>query len=446
MVTLGGPSRRMNTVLLACGVLLSGCAPAGEAGPARWRDAFAPSSDIDVTIEVAAFRDERGEPILHISGCFPRYRLLFQREEREGGTSVWAASYSWRAVIRDREERQVGGGTYAGRVALPEGARREDPAPRVRISGRFPLPEGRWSVEVAVEDERSIRRGEAEARAEAPSGADGAPGVSDIELLGPGGPDRSGGEVLVGGRVRWDAECLRFRYETYALETAGSITYTVRGGSGERTRLGEREGVPGRRVAVTDSVNIRALDPGSWTLGVEVEVPGGVLGSRRPFWIQRRLLETGAARDPAARQLRLYASGQSVERFEGMEDPQERVAFVDSLWSVLDPTPGTPRNEAQEEFVRRLEHAEERWGERTQPGWDTDPGRVFVAYGAPVEELEDRAVIAPRGPLDQPREVTIRRWVYRDPPVVFVFQLEEDGRWVLRRDLSTGPPPAAGNE
>jgi len=436
----------MSTVLLACGILLSGCAPAGEVGPVRGRDAFAAASEIDVAIEVAAFRDERGEPILHISGRFPRYRLLFQREEGAGGTPVWAASYSWRAVIRDREGRQVGGGTYAGRVVLPEGAHREDPAPRVRISGRFSLPEGRWSVEVAVEDEGSIRRGEAEARAEAPSGADGAPGVSDIELLGPGSPERPAGEVLVGGRVRWDAEYLRFRYETYALETAGSITYTVGGGSGERTRLGEREGISGRRDAVTDSVDIQALDPGSWTLVVEVEVPGGVLVSRRPFWIQRRLMETGAERGPAARQLRLYAPGQSVERFEGMEDPQERAAFVDSLWSALDPTPGTDRNEMREEFVRRLEYAEQRWGERSQPGWDTDPGRVFVAYGAPDEELEDRAVIAPRGPLDQPREVAIRRWVYRDPPVVFVFQLGRDGRWVLRRDLSTGPPPAAGNE
>ncbi|MFO7769470.1 MAG: GWxTD domain-containing protein [bacterium] len=433
----------MGTLLLAVGTALSGCAAAGDLAPGAEGGDFGPAGGIEVELEVAAFRDTEGAPLLRVRGSFPRSRLLFQRETEMGRDARWTASYRWRAVIRDRGGRQVGGGSYGGRVVLPPGYGREDPTARVRFSRAFRPPEGRWSVEVTVEDEGSIRTGRAAAEASAPPGAEGGPGLSDIELLE--GGRRDGERVRIGAHLPPGTDLLGFRFETYGLEVEATARYGATGPSGERIDLGSRRVPAGRRGTVTDRVDITGMEPGSWTLTVRLESRAGPLESRKGFRVQRPLLETGRDGPASARQMTLYASGETVERFrEG--DEGARIAFVDSLWKSLDPTPTTERNEAKEEFVRRLRHAEERWGARGRVGWESDPGRVYVAYGAPDEELEERAVIAPRGPLDEPREVLRKRWVYRDPAAVFTFQLERDGEWVLRRDLSTGPPPGSGNE
>ena len=60
------------------------------------------------------------------------------------------------------------------------------------------------------------------------------------------------------------------------------------------------------------------------------------------------------------------------------------------FWTKRDPTAGTPRNEAQEDFYARIAEANRRYregGSAQIPGWRTDRGRVFIKYGAPDEVL-----------------------------------------------------------
>ena len=422
-------------------LLLAACAGSGGLEPPGGRP-FGPPTGIEVELETAAFRSPSETPVLHVHASFPRNRLLFQRAGGPGGDpDRWSASYLCRVVIRDEGGDQVGGGTYPGEVVLPPGARREDPGARIRFFETFDLPEGRWEVIFTVEDEGSIRTGRAQTRASAPAGAGGRPGISDIELLTPApvGDHR----VRIGGHLPHDAASLCFRYEVYGLTRTRRMRYAVVGTDGALQEMGSRTLPAGGHTAVTDSVGIVGLGSGTWTLALTLEGEGPA--SRKDFRIRRPLLEQGADREAGARQMALYAADETVERFRALGE-EARIAFVDSLWREVDPTPGTERNEVREEFSRRLEAAEERWGARGRAGWDTDPGRVYVAYGAPDEELEERAVITPRGPLDEPREVRIRRWVYRAPAVTFTFEVGRDGRWVLRRDLSTAPPPAAGSE
>lgn len=64
--------------------------------------------------------------------------------------------------------------------------------------------------------------------------------------------------------------------------------------------------------------------------------------------------------------------------------------FLRQFWARRDPTPGTLRNEAQEDFYARIGEANRRFregGAAEIPGWRTDRGRIFVRYGLPDEVL-----------------------------------------------------------
>ncbi len=60
------------------------------------------------------------------------------------------------------------------------------------------------------------------------------------------------------------------------------------------------------------------------------------------------------------------------------------------FWGKRDPTEGTPRNEAREDFYARIAEANRRFregGSAQIPGWRTDRGRIFIKYGPPDEVL-----------------------------------------------------------
>jgi len=60
------------------------------------------------------------------------------------------------------------------------------------------------------------------------------------------------------------------------------------------------------------------------------------------------------------------------------------------FWEKRDPTPGTPGNEAQDDFYKRIAEANRRFregGSGQIPGWRTDRGRIFIKYGPPDEVL-----------------------------------------------------------
>jgi GWxTD domain-containing protein len=61
------------------------------------------------------------------------------------------------------------------------------------------------------------------------------------------------------------------------------------------------------------------------------------------------------------------------------------------FWNKRDPTAGTPQNEAQEDFYRRIGEANRRFregGAAEIPGWRTDRGRIFIKYGPPQDVLQ----------------------------------------------------------
>jgi len=71
--------------------------------------------------------------------------------------------------------------------------------------------------------------------------------------------------------------------------------------------------------------------------------------------------------------------------FKSLQTDAEREQFIKAFWERRNPTPGTARNEYQEEHYRRIAYANDRFGVKALPGWKTDRGRIYIEYGPPDE-------------------------------------------------------------
>lgn len=66
----------------------------------------------------------------------------------------------------------------------------------------------------------------------------------------------------------------------------------------------------------------------------------------------------------------------------------ERPALWREFWRDTDPNPITPENEALVEYFARVQQANLRFREGSDPGWITDRGEVFINLGPPDEVFD----------------------------------------------------------
>jgi len=102
---------------------------------------------------------------------------------------------------------------------------------------------------------------------------------------------------------------------------------------------------------------------------------------------------------------------QEKDGFSGLQTDAERQQFIVQFWQRRDPTPGTPRNEFQEEHYRRIGYANDHFGFDATAGWRTDRGRIYIEFGPP----DERGVFE-KGGTDadgKPTALPFERWRYR---------------------------------
>jgi GWxTD domain-containing protein len=73
--------------------------------------------------------------------------------------------------------------------------------------------------------------------------------------------------------------------------------------------------------------------------------------------------------------------------FSRLQTDEERQQFIEQFWFRRDPTPDTDENEYREEHYRRIAYANDRFASGV-PGWKTDRGRIYIAFGPPDEREE----------------------------------------------------------
>jgi GWxTD domain-containing protein len=70
--------------------------------------------------------------------------------------------------------------------------------------------------------------------------------------------------------------------------------------------------------------------------------------------------------------------------FKSLSNDEERESFIEQFWLRRNPNPDSPENEFREEHYRRIAYANEHFA-AGKPGWKTDRGHIYIAFGKPDE-------------------------------------------------------------
>ena len=68
--------------------------------------------------------------------------------------------------------------------------------------------------------------------------------------------------------------------------------------------------------------------------------------------------------------------------FQALATDEERENFIENFWRRRDPNPDTEENEYREEYYERIAYSNEHYTSGI-PGWKTDRGRIYIAWGKP---------------------------------------------------------------
>ncbi|HYP51165.1 MAG TPA: GWxTD domain-containing protein, partial [Pyrinomonadaceae bacterium] len=73
---------------------------------------------------------------------------------------------------------------------------------------------------------------------------------------------------------------------------------------------------------------------------------------------------------------------EETKAFKQLATDEEREKFIENFWLRRDPDPDTEENEYREEYYERIAYANEHFTSGI-PGWKTDRGRTYIAWGKP---------------------------------------------------------------
>jgi GWxTD domain-containing protein len=71
-----------------------------------------------------------------------------------------------------------------------------------------------------------------------------------------------------------------------------------------------------------------------------------------------------------------------LQAFKSLSNDEERDQFIEQFWLRRNPNPDSPDNEYREEHYARIAYADEHFA-AGKPGWKTDRGHIYIAYGKP---------------------------------------------------------------
>lgn len=82
-------------------------------------------------------------------------------------------------------------------------------------------------------------------------------------------------------------------------------------------------------------------------------------------------------------------TGDEKKAFKALATDEERENFIENFWRRRDPNPDTEENEFREQYYERIAYANEHFASGV-PGWRTDRGRIYIAWGKP-DSVESHA-------------------------------------------------------
>ena len=93
-------------------------------------------------------------------------------------------------------------------------------------------------------------------------------------------------------------------------------------------------------------------------------------------------------------------SDEERKAFKNLSNDEEREAFIEQFWLRRNPNPDSPENEFREEHYRRIAYANEHFA-AGKPGWKTDRGHIYIAFGKPDSTDSHPSGGAYQRPMDE---------------------------------------------
>lgn len=291
----------------------------------------------------------------------------------------------------------------------------------------FLIPAGEYDLRVTVRDSVTARTFTTHA---ALVGYGTPPAVSDL-LLSPdmrqisaGDTVPQPGELLIGSTmVTAAAEVLltplraelHYLFEAYGAEDqTGAMALAVVDASGRRLiRTPEAQiDIPADGAVFKGGLDLTGLPEGMYDLRLQLRLGADVVERARGFRMagMRETLARDSVRRAAARITdEGYFAAMYEEQLDSAKAPllyiasetdqldlydrlsvQAKRAYLTRFWKQRDPSPGSPKNEAREQFYNGIRFANHTFGEgrRGVPGWRTDRGRIYAKNGEPHDKLE----------------------------------------------------------
>jgi GWxTD domain-containing protein len=91
---------------------------------------------------------------------------------------------------------------------------------------------------------------------------------------------------------------------------------------------------------------------------------------------------------------------EEARTFKSLSNDEERDAFIEQFWLRRNPNPDSPENEFREEHYRRIAYANEHFA-AGKPGWKTDRGHIYIAFGKPDSTDSHPSGGAYQRPMDE---------------------------------------------
>ena len=80
--------------------------------------------------------------------------------------------------------------------------------------------------------------------------------------------------------------------------------------------------------------------------------------------------------------VRYIITDTEMQAFKQLSNDEERDAFIENFWQRRNPNPDSLDNEYKDEIYARIAYANEHFA-AGKPGWMTDRGHIYIAYGKP---------------------------------------------------------------
>jgi GWxTD domain-containing protein len=210
--------------------------------------------------------------------------------------------------------------------------------------------------------------------------------------------------------VAYGADTMRFYVETYNIAAGTSLALSAVDGAGRvawQDTLRIETQVPVRGFTV--SLPPQRLSIGRYELRLS---QAGTQMAATPFLVAFSDQYAAGNLADIVSLLRWFAPPDSLRALLNAA-PEDRAAAWQRFWRSTDPNPATPENEAIDEYLRRVQLANERFRDEGIPGWMTERGEVFIALGEPSEVLDRRPDVQGRNRWIQ--------WQYLEHRLVLSF-------------------------